>query len=138
MVNHQIYQKLPDMIFFTYKLLFSKEKPHIFYILNFVILLYFYIELFYLRRSIQSKNGHDHWALLSIELLLKRKRFLRFFFSNYSNLKIHSHSLCPTLSPRDHDWSNSNQDYQRMLLHKLQLFCPIGFCEEEHFYLLQY
>lgn len=80
MVNHQIYQKLPDMIFFTYELLFSKEKPHIFYILNFVILLYFYIELFYLRRSIQSKNGHDHWALLSIELLLKRKRFLRFFF----------------------------------------------------------
>lgn len=34
--------------------------------LNLSILLYFYLEFFFLRRPMQSKNIHDHRALLNV------------------------------------------------------------------------
>lgn len=40
------------------------EKSMIF--LNLSILLYFYLEFFFLRRPIQSKNIHDHRTLLNV------------------------------------------------------------------------
>lgn len=52
---------------FKYKLLFNQEKNPYILPLNWGILLpvYFYLLLFFLRRSIQPKNGHDHRTLLT-------------------------------------------------------------------------
>lgn len=56
-----------DMIL-IYKLLFTKEKIHIFKLLNSDSFLYFNTELFFLMRSIYPKNGHNLPALLNLQL----------------------------------------------------------------------
>lgn len=129
------------IFFITYELLFSnsKERTHIFYILNLVILLYFYIELSFLRRSIQSNNGHDHRTLLSIELLLKRKRFLRFFSLFTPMLKfipIHYDPLYPLGIMIDQTWIKTTRGcfYTNYSFSAQLVFVK----KNMHFYLLQY
>lgn len=53
-----------------YLILFNQEKIRTFYLLNLGFLLYSYIELFFFRRSIQSKNNHDNRAFLSFQQTL--------------------------------------------------------------------
>lgn len=66
---------------FSYELLFSYEKIQIFYLLNLGIFLFFYIELLFLRRSIQSKNVHDHRGLLNdLFLIIGSTLYARIMF----------------------------------------------------------
>lgn len=49
----------------SYKLLFTKGKIELFYLLNLGVFQYFYTVLSFQRRSIESKNWHDHRAILN-------------------------------------------------------------------------
>lgn len=37
--------------------------------------MFFYKEPFFLRRSKQSKNGPDHWAILSLQRLFAKRKY---------------------------------------------------------------
>lgn len=75
------YQKLSDLLCLPSTNYYLEEilKVHKLYILNLGISLYFYIELFFKRRSIQSINGH---ALLKLNqnVLIN---FILFFLQGY-------------------------------------------------------
>lgn len=75
-VNHQIYLKFPFMICLCIQYYLVKKKINIFQLLNLSIFLHLYTQLFFSRRLIQFKNGHNHPVLLS-NAIIQNYRFHR-------------------------------------------------------------
>lgn len=67
-INHQIFLNFKIWIV-KLQIIIGKRKIHKTYLLNLGIYLFFYMNLFFKRRSLQSKYGGNHRALLTVSII---------------------------------------------------------------------